>query len=79
MRSKNVEWWASCTTLRNVNFHWKCATALVDVLYYIAVHELAHLIHPNHTPAFWNTVDKILSNYNSQIRCLKLNDAGMDL
>lgn len=71
--------WASCTTLGNVNFHWRCAMAPVDVLHYIVVHELAHLIHPNHTPAFWNTVDKILSNYDSQIKWLKLNGAGMDL
>jgi predicted metal-dependent hydrolase len=57
---------ASRTTLGNVNLHWKCAMAPVDVLPNIVVHELAHLIHPNHTPAFWDTVDKILSNYYNQ-------------
>lgn len=41
--------WASCSSKGNVNFHWKCAMAPIDVLHYIVVHELAHLIYPNHT------------------------------
>lgn len=71
--------WASCTSNGNVNFHWKCAMAPIDVLQYIVVHELAHLIHLNHTAEFWNEVDKILPNYESQMNWLKLNGAGMDL
>tara|TARA_R110002050_G_scaffold195593_1_gene330435 strand:- start:27669 stop:28349 length:681 start_codon:yes stop_codon:yes gene_type:complete len=71
--------WASCTSGGNVNFHWKCAMAPIDVLHYIVVHELAHLIHNNHTKAFWNEVDKILPNYAQYVHWLKINGAGMDL
>ncbi|WP_405350434.1 M48 family metallopeptidase [Nonlabens sp. Asnod3-H03] len=71
--------WASCTPNGNVNFHWKCAMAPIDVLHYMVVHELAHLIHNNHTQAFWNEVDKILPNYDEQINWLKINGSGMDL
>jgi predicted metal-dependent hydrolase len=71
--------WASCTSSGNVNFHWKCAMAPMDVLHYIVVHELAHLIHNNHTQAFWNEVDKILPNYDEQVNWLKINGSGMDL
>lgn len=71
--------WASCTSKGNVNFHWKCAMAPIDVLNYIVVHELTHLIHPNHTPAFWNELDKVMPNYEKQIHWLKINGAGMDL
>jgi hypothetical protein len=71
--------WASCTPNGNVNFHWKCAMAPIDVLHYIVVHELAHLIHNNHTQAFWNEVDKILPNYDEQVNWLKINGVGMDL
>lgn len=71
--------WASCTSKGNLNFHWKCAMAPIDVLHYIVVHELAHLIHPNHSPEFWNTIDKILSDYQKHIKWLRLNGAGMDL
>lgn len=71
--------WASCSNKGNVNFHWKCAMAPIDVLSYIVVHELAHLIHPNHTAAFWNEIDKVYPNYDKQVQWLKLNGAGMDL
>ncbi len=71
--------WASCTAKGNVNFHWKCAMAPMDVLHYIVAHELAHLIHLNHTKSFWNEIDKIIPNYDKQINWLKLNGAGMDL
>lgn len=39
-----------------------------EVMSYIVVHELAHLIHPNHSPEFWNTVDKMLINYDNHIK-----------
>jgi predicted metal-dependent hydrolase len=71
--------WASCTKQGNVNFHWKCAMAPIDVLHYIVVHELAHLIHNNHSKAFWNEIDKILPDYEKQINWLKIHGAGMDL
>lgn len=71
--------WASCSSKGNVNFHWKCAMAPIDVLNYIVVHELAHLIHINHTTAFWNEVDKVIPNYQKYVQWLKINGAGMDL
>ena len=71
--------WASCSNKGNVNFHWKCAMAPIDVLNYIVVHELVHLIHTNHTAAFWNEVDKVIPNYDRHVQWLKINGAGMDL
>jgi predicted metal-dependent hydrolase len=63
----------------NVNFHWKCAMAPVEVLHYIVVHELAHLLQNNHTQAFWNEVDKIIPNYDEQVNWLKIHGSGMSL
>lgn len=71
--------WASCSSKGNLNFHWKCAMAPIDVLNYIVVHELVHLIHKNHTSAFWNEIDKVLPNYENHVQWLKMNGAGMDL
>ncbi len=71
--------WASCSSIGNVNFHWKCAMAPIDVLNYIVVHEMVHLIYINHTAAFWNEVDKVIPNYERHVQWLKLNGAGMDL
>jgi len=71
--------WASCTPDGNLNFHWKCMMAPQSVIDYIVVHELAHLIHPNHTQAFWNEVDKVLPDYSERKEWLRQNGAGMDL
>jgi len=71
--------WGSCSNDGNLNFHWKCAMAPLDVLTYIVVHELSHLKHKRHSQAFWNEVDKILPNYQNQIEWLKQNGASLDI
>ena len=71
--------WASCTPDGNLNFHWKCMMAPGTVLDYIVVHELAHLIHLNHTAAFWNEVDKVLPDFHDRKEWLRVNGVGMDL
>lgn len=71
--------WASCTAKRNLNFHWKCMMAPLTVLDYIVVHELVHLIHPNHSASFWNELDKVMPDYQDRKAWLRDNGAGMDL
>ncbi len=71
--------WASCSPGNNLNFHWKCMMAPLTVLDYIVVHELTHLIHPNHTQAFWNEVDKVLPDYQERKEWLTKNGSQMTL
>jgi predicted metal-dependent hydrolase len=71
--------WASCSPGGTLNFHWKCLMAPMTILDYIVVHELAHLIHANHTKAFWNEVDKVMPEFQERKEWLRVNGAGMDL
>ena len=71
--------WGSCTPQGNVNFHWKTIMAPLTIIDYIIAHELTHLIHPNHSEAFWNELDKVIPDYHRHKSWLKLNGAGMDL
>lgn len=48
--------WGSCTPKSNLNFNWRIMKAPATVIDYLIVHELAHLIEPNHTSRFWNIV-----------------------
>lgn len=48
--------WGSCTTRDAVHFNWRLIKAPMFVIDYVIVHELAHLIEPNHTPEFWGIV-----------------------
>lgn len=48
--------WGSCTPKNNLNFNWRLIKAPMFVIDYVIVHELAHLLEPNHTPRFWNII-----------------------
>jgi predicted metal-dependent hydrolase len=48
--------WGSCTVRDNVNFNWRLIKAPMFVIDYVIVHELAHLMEPNHTAAFWSMI-----------------------
>ena len=48
--------WGSCTPQNNLNFNWRIIKAPAFVLDYLVVHELAHLLEPNHTRRFWTIV-----------------------
>ncbi len=48
--------WGSCASGGNLNFSWRLVLAPDGVLDYVVAHEVAHLVHMNHSPAFWQTV-----------------------
>jgi len=55
--------WASCTPKNNLNFNWRILKAPMFVVDYLIVHELAHLIEPSHSSAFWNVVAVQIPGY----------------
>jgi predicted metal-dependent hydrolase len=71
--------WASCAPNGNLAFHWKCIMAPPTIIDYIVVHELCHLHYFDHTDAFWNEVDKVISNYRERKEWLKRNGAALDV
>jgi hypothetical protein len=71
--------WASWTPKNGLNFHWKCAMAPVSVIDYIITHEMVHLKYPNHSPEFWDELDKKMPNFREYENWLKLNGVRMGL
>ncbi len=71
--------WASCSSLGNLNFHWKCLMLPGKVLDYIVVHELAHLKEMNHSSRFWKVVEKALPDYKERRDWLRAHEMGFDL
>ncbi|MHA7873704.1 MAG: M48 family metallopeptidase, partial [Hyphococcus sp.] len=45
--------WGSCSSTGVLSFSWRLIMAPPEMLDYVAAHECTHLIHMNHSPAFW--------------------------
>ena len=63
--------WGSCSHQGNLNFNWTLIMAPLEVIDYVVVHELAHRIQFNHSPAFWALVNTHIPTYKTHIRWLK--------
>lgn len=50
--------WGSCNSKRQVRLNWKLIQAPQDIIDYVVVHELAHLIEMNHSKRFWQIVER---------------------
>lgn len=70
--------WGSCSSKKNLNFNWRLIMAPISVIDYIVVHELTHLIHPNHSKEFWKTVETIIPDYREKQEWLKINGPTLD-
>lgn len=55
--------WASCSKKRNLNFSLLLAAAPVQVIDYVIVHELCHIVEMNHSSRFWKLVESADPGY----------------
>ena len=69
--------WGSCSARGTLSFNWRLMLAPPAILDYVVVHELCHLTHMNHSPAFWQAVEAVCPDYRDSRRCLKAH--GQDL
>ena len=63
--------WASCSQQGNLNFSWRLVMAPLQVIDYVIIHELVHLIEKNHSRTFWNKVRMLMPEYKKQQNWLK--------
>jgi predicted metal-dependent hydrolase len=50
--------WGSCSSKGWLSFNWRLVLAPHDVLDYVVVHEVCHLVEHHHGHAFWNLVER---------------------
>jgi predicted metal-dependent hydrolase len=51
--------WGSCARGGKLSFSWRLVLAPTGVVDYVVAHEVAHLAHHDHGPAFWLLVDRL--------------------
>ncbi len=55
--------WGSCTVHGVVRLNWQLVKMPLHLIDYVVVHELAHLVEMNHSPAFWRVVESVCPDY----------------
>lgn len=65
--------WGSCSGRKTISLSWRLLLAPREVAHYVCVHEAVHLIHMNHSSAFWKTVETLCPDYRSHKQWLKTN------
>lgn len=63
--------WGSCNNSGNLSFSWRLAFAPYEVLDYVVCHEVAHLLHLNHSEKFWKCVAQICPDFTTHRAWLK--------
>lgn len=69
--------WGSCSASGALNFSWRLILAPPHVLAYLAVHEVAHLVHLNHSRAFWAVVERLDPHYEAAEAWLRHNGSAL--
>ncbi len=65
--------WGSCSGRKTISLNWRLILAPPEVAYYVCAHEAAHLIHMNHSKAFWKVVEDMCPTYKVHRQWLKQN------
>lgn len=55
--------WGSCSNTGNINLSTRLLFAPQEVIDYVIIHELAHLVQLNHSPKFWAEVARAMPDY----------------
>ena len=55
--------WGSCTSKGVISLHYRLFQLPPLALEYVLCHELAHLVHMNHSSSFWAEVNRLMPNY----------------
>jgi predicted metal-dependent hydrolase len=71
--------WGSCSSKGNIYFNWRIIMAPEPVIEYIVAHEVAHLIHRNHSPLFYKLIESIMPDYKTMKKWLKDFGIRMDI
>ena len=72
--------WGSCAHKEKaISLNWQLVLSPMAVIDYVVVHEMCHLIVPNHSRRFWQKVGKVLPDYKDRQKWLKKNQLDMVL
>lgn len=66
--------WGSCSSQGNIMLNWRLIHFAPAIIDYVIAHEVAHLKEMNHSPAFWQEVERLLPTFYTARQQLKQFD-----
>ena len=69
--------WGSCSTTGTLSLNWRLVMAPPEIVDYVVIHELAHLIEANHTDEFWQIVGEYDPDYKRHADWLDANSTKL--
>lgn len=63
--------WGSCDVKGNLRFNWRLIQAPLAAVDYVVAHELVHLQHRDHSPAFWSALQAVQPDYRARRAALR--------
>ncbi|WP_340021386.1 SprT family zinc-dependent metalloprotease [Paenibacillus sp. FSL K6-1096] len=58
--------WGSCSFDGKLTFNYRLAMAPPEVIDYVIIHELCHLLHMNHDRSFWRRLGSVMPDYKEK-------------
>ncbi|PAE11299.1 zinc protease [Niallia circulans] len=69
--------WGTCDSNFQLTFNWRLAMAPLEVIDYVVIHEMCHMVHLNHDRSFWRLVGKLMPDYKEKEKWLALSNWKM--
>ena len=70
--------WGSCSPHnRSIRYSWRVIMAPPAVADYLAAHEVAHLVHADHSPAYWSVVQTLVGDHRPFRKWLRENGPAL--
>lgn len=66
-----TSFWGHCSRNGNIVISVRLLFAPPKVVDYVLIHELAHLVHHDHSPRFWKVVEQVMPDYQNAEKHLK--------
>jgi len=63
--------WGSCNSKNDIRLNWRLIMTEPELLDYVAAHELCHIVHKNHSRAFWNLLGTVMPDYKHRRQRLR--------
>ncbi len=69
--------WGSCSASGTISLNWRLIMAPPEVMTYVVIHELAHMLQANHSSAFWAVVARYAPNYKESRQWMRKHAAQL--